>query len=130
MASLNAEPALPDVREAQHLPLKSYSDAVEEHPQVAMGGKSAQISKDNNGASGTNGTDTSISAGGGSSKHMASTLRIINTGAEPKEESGEMTNAEAIMPDLQRQNSSNLYSATVRSREFPRYSETNYSGSR
>jgi 2-acylglycerol O-acyltransferase 2 len=101
---LNAEPAKPEERETQHLPPKSYADAVEEAPPV-------------NGANGSNGTGSvnrgigSKHANGGSAldelpKNSALVLRIVDMDA-PEKEGSEKS------PEMERQESKQEYSATV-----------------
>lgn len=120
MASLNAEPALPDERERQQLPPKSYADAVEEEPPV-------------NGVNGIHGTNAGKPTNGfggqvdgepGADGHMASVLRIVNTGAGEKEEEKEKKRQRKQekeekkqerddRPQIDRQESKHEYSATV-----------------
>lgn len=125
MASLIAEPARPEVRKTQHLPPKSYSDAAAEGPTVATSDKSFQKPATINGTNGTHSevwldadTSASTDADTDSSKHTISVLRITNTGAERKEEAVEKAKPKTSKPDLQRQESKRVYSATVSSGAF------------
>lgn len=98
-ASLSAEPALPSEREEQHLPPKSYADAVEEEPSAtSTNGINDELEeKDVKKPFGVNGKST---------PQMASTLRIVNTGSDSKEKE--------TRPEIPRQESKHEYSATVR----------------
>lgn len=105
-APLSAEPALPLQRREQHLPPKSYADAVEESiPANGHNGTDAEGVKNGaNTSSGINGSRDNGSEAG----HTASVLRIVDTGSAPQQKQEER-------PDLPRQESKHEYSATVRS---------------
>ena len=101
---LHAEPALPDEREKQQLPPKSYADAVEQEPP-ANGTNGANDFNGTNGANG-NGNEHGDSKQTG---HMASVLRIVDTGAP------ETKDRQEERPQFERQESKHEYSATVSS---------------
>jgi 2-acylglycerol O-acyltransferase 2 len=105
-APLNAEPAQSEERKKQHLPPKSYADAVEETPPS----EGSNGSKDANGSNGTskiNGANGVGDDGAKQTGHKASVLGIVDTGApETKEKQAER-------PELERQESKHEYSATV-----------------
>jgi 2-acylglycerol O-acyltransferase 2 len=111
-APLNANPALPEERAKQHLPSKSYADAVEEEAPK-------EISNGVNGTNGTNaanGTNRASTIGSNDVKggHQASVLRIVDTGASPVEEKKEDKDImEETRPQYERQESQHEYSATV-----------------
>lgn len=98
-APLNAEPTAPDECQKEHLPPKSYADAVEEEPPV----------NGTNGTADTNGKKSTESNGtkDGEGKHMASVLRIVDTGAPDTKEN------EKERPQAERKESKQEYSATV-----------------
>jgi 2-acylglycerol O-acyltransferase 2 len=99
---LNAETALPDEREEQQLPPKSYADAVEQGPPKD-GANGANVSNGTNGANGGGtGPDGSKQTG-----HMASVLRIVDTGAP------QTADKQEERPQFERQESKHEYSATV-----------------
>jgi 2-acylglycerol O-acyltransferase 2 len=107
-APLNAEPALPDERAREHLPPKSYVNAVEEDAP-------AEGAIGFNGTNRSNGTTANGSSNVGSDHvkkgHQASVLNIVNTGAPPAEEKKEETKEDR--PPYERQESKHEYSATV-----------------
>lgn len=104
---LNAEPALAEDRSKQHLPPKSYVDAVE-------GNAPAETT---NGVNGTNGTVATTGAngakdiGGGDVKvsHQTSVFRIVDTGAPAVEKKEAKEDEKGNRPQVERQE----YSATV-----------------
>ncbi|PMD51835.1 diacylglycerol O-acyltransferas-like protein 2B [Hyaloscypha bicolor E] len=96
----NAEPALPDERKKQQLPPKSYADAVEQEPP-ANGTNGTNDANGINGANG-NGTEHDDSKQTG---HMASVLRIVDTGAP------ETKDKQEGRPQFERQESKHEYSA-------------------
>ena len=114
-APLNAEPAGPEERNTQHLPLKSFVDAVVQDPPA-------------NGANGINGTKGSNSKKGlemtnglingaedKSAPDKASVLRILDPDdAETREKQQE------DRPQFERQESQHEYSATVRFHPSPK----------
>jgi 2-acylglycerol O-acyltransferase 2 len=100
-APLNAEPTLPEERKKQHLPPKSYADAVEEEPPAS----SINGANSTNNSSGMNG----VGDEGSKTAHMASVVRIIDTGAPDTKEKQEER------PHFERQESKHEYSATVSS---------------
>ena len=104
MASLNAEPALPDEREKQHLPPKSYKDAVEEEAPEQGGSQGHVNGNGVNGTHNTNGTNDNEEKAEG---HTPSVLRIVDTGSPVAE-----TKAND-RPQFERQESKHEYSATV-----------------
>lgn len=104
-ALLNAEPALPSEREQQHLPPKSYADAVEETPPTSAYSEKHSVLQKEESSNGVNGTRNGKTTAE-STRHTASVLRIVNTGAEPKDEKPKK-------PELERQESKHEYSATV-----------------
>jgi 2-acylglycerol O-acyltransferase 2 len=107
MATLNAEPALPEEREKQHLPPKSYADAVEEEPP-ANGVNGINGAKEMNGTDyETNGTNDAGRDDAKSTAHTASVLKIVDTGAPAAEEKKQ------DRPQNERQQSKREYSATV-----------------
>jgi len=101
-APLNAEPAQPEDREKQHLPPKSYADAVEQDPR-ANGTNGAN---DANGADEANGNGAEQN-GVKQTGHKASVLRIVDTGAPA------MEGKQGERPQIERQESKHEYSATV-----------------
>lgn len=108
-APLNAEPANPVERKENHLPPKSYADAVEEESPV----NGADGAADRNGTNGTGGRNA---VKGGKSanaieetKHKAPVLRIVDTGAPDAKEKQEER------PQVERQESKQEYTATVSS---------------
>lgn len=105
-APLNAEPAFPEERKKQHLPVKSYADAVDE-PAPSDGYDASKDSSTSNGASQTNRVNGAGDDGSKQAGHKASVLRIVDTGASVKRET------QAERPDLERQESKHEYSATV-----------------
>jgi 2-acylglycerol O-acyltransferase 2 len=104
MASLNAEPALPDEREKQHLPPKSYKDAVEEEAPEQDKSQGYVNGNRVNGTHNTNGTNDNEEKAEG---HTPSVLRIVDTGSPVAE-----TKAND-RPQFERQESKHEYSATV-----------------
>ena len=108
-APLNAAPALPEDREKQQLPPKSYANAVEEDAPA----ESANVVNGTNGTNGANGTSKHISddANGG---HQASVLRIVDTVVPPTEDTKEEKQEKSEeRPQYERQESKHEYSATV-----------------
>ena len=105
-APLNAQPALPDDRAKQHLPPKSYADAVEEEVpfESANGINGTNDITTTNGASKIGSDDANVDL-------KASVLRIVDTGAPAAEEKKEENNESR--PQFERQESNNEYSATV-----------------
>jgi 2-acylglycerol O-acyltransferase 2 len=85
-APLSAEPANPIDRENNNLPPKSYADAVEEDPAVSDGNAT-------NGTEHVNGTNGELAPtevnGFSNGGHMASVLRITDTGSAKKQEKPE-----------------------------------------
>ncbi|TAQ89679.1 hypothetical protein B7494_g1984 [Chlorociboria aeruginascens] len=106
-ARLNAEPAQPDVRENQQLPPKSYADAVEK-PALANGQHGVN---GKNGDAGVIEKSKGIDHGSKPTQHMASVLRIVDTGEPRKEEE---------RPHVARQESKPEYSAKVGLDDAPR----------
>jgi hypothetical protein len=95
MATLNAEPAIPKEREKQHLPPKSYANAVEEEPPASTPPTNRYHGNGSNGKNvKDNGTITTNSKShkvigehdgdGATPGHTASVLRIVDTGAEKR----------------------------------------------
>ncbi|KAG4429221.1 hypothetical protein IFR05_015294 [Cadophora sp. M221] len=105
-APLNAEPANPEERKDNNLPPKSYADAVEEEAPAA-GTNGPQVTNGVNGSNGSNGAN-----GTGSVKHMASVLRIVDTGALDAKEKEEAKEKEGGRPLIERQESQREYTAT------------------
>ena len=111
----NAEPALPGERKKQQLPPKSYADAVEQEPPA-------------NGTNGTNDANgTNVTNGNGTEHddskqtgHMASVLRIVDTGAP------ETKDKQEGRPQFERQESKHEYSAAVGSYSSCPYSAFTY----
>jgi 2-acylglycerol O-acyltransferase 2 len=106
-APFNAEPSLTEDPK-QHLPPKSYADAVEEEPPV-NGSNGADRSNGTNGAThatGANGTSSEEVDQSKPNQHIASVLRIVDTGSDAKEKGEER-------PKVERQESKHEYSATV-----------------
>lgn len=102
-APLKAEPALPEDRAKQHLPPKSYANAVEEDAPV-------ESANGVNGTNGTNGTSKQVGDNDVKGGHQASVLRIVDTGVPPAEEKKEEKTEER--PQYERQESQHEYSAT------------------
>ncbi|KAL2064956.1 hypothetical protein VTL71DRAFT_4096 [Oculimacula yallundae] len=105
-APLNAEPANPEERKENHLPPKSYADAVEEEaPEPGSNGvKTTNGKNSSNGVNGANGT--------GAGKHTAPVLRIVDTGAPDAKEKQEGKEKEGHRPAIERQESRHEYTAT------------------
>ena len=98
-APLNAKPAQSEERKKQHLPPKSYVDAVEE-TVPSEGSNGLKDANDSNGTSKINGAN-------GVGDDGASVLRIVDPGAPETKET------QAERPELERQESKHEYSATV-----------------
>jgi 2-acylglycerol O-acyltransferase 2 len=108
MAPLNAEPAQPEERKKQHLPPKSYANAVEEDPPVNSANVAAGGSAINGGNSmGANGANGVGDGNSKSTTHTASVLRIVDTGVPETKENKEER------PQFERQESNQEYSAPV-----------------
>jgi len=100
MATLNAEPAVPEEREKQHLPPKSYANAVEEEPPAnGVNGTNSANKTSNEGANGFNNNDDEKST-----PHKASVLKIVDTGAPTEKKDNR--------PQYDRQESKSEFSAT------------------
>jgi 2-acylglycerol O-acyltransferase 2 len=97
---LNPEPADPEARKELNLPSKSFVDAVQQEPPVNTVDGNKTINGVNGGSQ-VNGKEKN------GDKHMASVLRIVDTGApdtKSKEES---------RPEYDRQESNHEYSGAV-----------------
>lgn len=102
---LNAEPAQPEEREKQHLPPKSYADAVEQEPPA----NGTNRTNNSNGTKGTKGANGAGDDGLKQTGHKASVLRIVDTDApETKDKQEER-------PQIERQESKHEYFAAVSS---------------
>lgn len=100
-APLNAEPTQPEERKKQHLPPKSYADAVEQEASTNGSNGTTDV------RGGTNGTNGAGNNGSIETGHMASVLRIVDTGAPATKE------RQVERPQFERQESKHEYSATV-----------------
>jgi len=109
MATLNAEPAAPEEREKQQLPPKSYADAVEEEPPVD-GANGANATNGTNGVSHEEVRDSKSAGNEKPAPHMASVLKIVDTGASAASEKEEK---KQNRPQYDRQESKSEFSATV-----------------
>ncbi|RDW77139.1 hypothetical protein BP6252_05192 [Coleophoma cylindrospora] len=99
LATPLAEPAKPDERERQSLPPKSYAAAVEKDPPA-----SDIFSTRSEAELVPNGTNGSTIHDGQGPKHMASVLRIVDTGASEEDKQSDR-------PSIERQESQREYSA-------------------
>jgi 2-acylglycerol O-acyltransferase 2 len=104
MATLNAEPTLPEDRENQQLPPKSYADALGEDAPAE--GAWITGKKTANGAKAVNGSNH-VGSDGVNKAHQASVLRIVDTNAPAAED------AKEDRPQYERRESKYEYSATV-----------------
>jgi len=107
-----AEPALPDEREKQHLPPKTYADAVEESP----GSTDGHVNEARNGHRSNGSIDKNGILGNGAAengpKHKASVLRIVDTGSSGSTQSPITADGKENRPQIERQESKSEYSAT------------------
>jgi 2-acylglycerol O-acyltransferase 2 len=104
-APLNAEPTQPEDRKKQHLPPKSYADAVEE-PPVNSTNRTGDINGANGGSK-SDGANGATDDASNQTRHKASVLRIVNTSAPDTKEKQEER------PAFERQESKHEYFATV-----------------
>ena len=106
-AAVASEPSVPEVREKQHLPPKSYADAVEETPN-------GQDTQENGEADGHQGADQGNVNGKpahNSTRQKASVLRIVSTDTQEDHKTEEKKNLRPDPPS--RGVSKEEYSATV-----------------
>ncbi|PQE20756.1 diacylglycerol o-acyltransferase 2a protein [Rutstroemia sp. NJR-2017a BBW] len=107
-----AEPALPEEREKQHLPPKTYVDAVEESPASTDG----HVNGARNGDQSNGTTDKNGALGNGAAengpKHKASVLRILDTGTSGSTQFPITADGKENRPQIGRQESKSEYSAT------------------
>ncbi|EPE32631.1 hypothetical protein GLAREA_07765 [Glarea lozoyensis ATCC 20868] len=104
--AVTTEPSAPEEREKQHLPPKSYADAVEEAPvdqgTHENGESNGNNDGDNSKMNGSNGHQNSTG-------HKASVLRIVATDSQEENKTNEK---KSFRPDLSRGVSKEEYSAT------------------
>lgn len=108
-----AAPALPEEREKQHLPSKSYADAVEE-VSITKEYDNGLINGDLAQSNGKIEHDTIPNgAHQNGPKHKASVLRIVDTAPSEPTKATEAANLQEPRPQVHRQESKSEYSATV-----------------
>lgn len=112
----SAEPALPGEREKQHLPPKTYADAVEESPvppgghvNGAKNGHWSNGSVERNGIPGDGAVENEP-------KHTVSVVSILDTGSSGSTQSPITVDGKENRPQIERQKSKSEYSATVRAK--------------
>src|SRR4051812_33264993 len=106
-AATAPEPSVPEEREKQHLPPKSYADAAEEAPTVQETQRNGEKNRyqDDEGVK-TNGSTPHQD----STRHKASVLRIV---APDTQEENKTEENKGSRPDLSRGVSKEEYTATV-----------------
>jgi 2-acylglycerol O-acyltransferase 2 len=111
------EPSVPEEREKQHLPPKSYADAVEEEAPIDQETHENEVSNGSQGEDGgnANGYNPPRSA----TRQKASVLRIVASDTQGEYKSGEnksereKSEEKLSRPDLSRGVSKEEYTATV-----------------
>lgn len=100
-------PSVPEEREKQHLPPKSYADAVEESP-IEQGKQTEGNGDGHQDGDGANATPYNPPQS--STRHKASVLRIVAPETQNEDKSEEK---DSSRPDLSRGVSKEEYTATV-----------------
>ena len=109
MAFSHPEPAQPIEREKQHLPAKSYAQAVEEHSTSVdhSEGKIEGINGATNGANGISDLE------GQAKKHTAAVLKITDTGAPRADSDAGDNEKQRQRSEVERQGSQREYTPNV-----------------